>query len=70
VKESNGLESKFRQVLVISKRAKEILKGSKPLIKTKEKHPLKIAKEELEKGKLGVKLIPKENKKEILQNIQ
>ncbi len=63
----NGLESKFRQVLVISKRAKELLRGSKPLIRTKEKHPLKIAKEELEKGKLNVKLIEKE---EVLQNIQ
>lgn len=67
MKEYNGLESKFRQVLIVSKRAKELLRGSKPLIKTKEKHPLKIAKEELEKGKLSIKLVEKE---EILQNIQ
>ncbi len=67
MKEYNGLESKFRQVLVISKRAKELMKGSKPLIKTKEKHPLKIAKKELESGRLNIKLIEKE---ELLQNIQ
>lgn len=67
MKEYNGLESKFRQVLIVSKRAKELLRGSKPLIKTKEKHPLKIAKEELEKGKLSIKLIERE---EILRNIQ
>ncbi len=67
MKEYNGLESKFRQVLIVSKRAKELLRGSKPLIKTKEKHPLKIAKEELERGKLSIKLI---EKKEVLQNIQ
>lgn len=67
MKEYNGLESKFRQVLVISKRAKELMRGSKPLIKTEEKHPLKIAKKELESGKLNVKLIENE---EVLQNIQ
>lgn len=67
MRDNNGLESKFRQVLVISKRAKELLRGSKPLIKTKEKHPLKIAKEEMEKGMFGIKLIEKE---ETLQNIQ
>jgi len=67
VKGYNGLESKFRQVLVISKRAKELMKGSKPLIKTKEKHPLKIAKKEIESGKLNVKLVEKE---EMSQNIQ
>lgn len=67
MRENNGLESKFRQVLIISKRAKELLRGSKPLIKTKEKHPLKIAKEEMEKGVLTVSLVEKE---ETLQNIQ
>ncbi|MGQ9618874.1 MAG: DNA-directed RNA polymerase subunit omega [Candidatus Aminicenantia bacterium] len=70
MKDSNGLESKFREVLVVSRRAKELLKGSKPLVKTKEKHPLKIAIEELEKGKLGVKLIEKLEEKEISRNPQ
>jgi len=67
VKEYKGLESKFRQVLVISKRAKKLMRGSKPLIKTKEKHPHKIAKKELESRKLNVKLVKKE---EMSQNIQ
>lgn len=67
MKEYNGLESKFRQVLVIAKRAKELMRGSKQLIKTDEKHPLKIAKKELESGKLNVKLVEKE---EMLQSIQ
>lgn len=67
MRENDGLESKFRQVLIISKRAKELLRGSKPLIKTREKHPLKIAKEEMEKGVLTVSLVEKE---ETLQNIQ
>ncbi len=63
MKEYNGVNSKFRRVLVVSKRAKELLRGCKPLVLTREKHPLKIAVEELEKGKIGVSLV--EEKEEV-----
>jgi DNA-directed RNA polymerase omega subunit len=44
------LESKFRFVILASKRAKQLLRGAKPKIKTKSKNNIRIAQEEVEKG--------------------
>jgi len=44
------LDSKFRFVIVASKRAKQILKGSKVKIKTKTRNPIRIAQIEVKEG--------------------
>jgi len=44
------LDSKFRFVIVASKRAKQILKGSKVKIKSKTRNPIRIAQLEVKAG--------------------
>ena len=44
------LDSKFRFVIVASKRAKQILKGSKVKLKTKTRNPIRIAQIEVKGG--------------------
>ena len=44
------VDSKFRFVIVASKRAKQILKGSKVKIKTKTRNPIRIAQIEVKAG--------------------
>jgi len=44
------LDSKFRFVIVASKRAKQILKGSKVKLKTKTRNPIRIAQIEVKNG--------------------
>jgi DNA-directed RNA polymerase omega subunit len=44
------LDSKFRFVIVASKRAKQILKGSKPKVKCKTRNPIRIAQIEVKDG--------------------
>ena len=44
------LDSKFRFVIVASKRAKQILKGSKAKIKSKTRNPIRIAQIEVKNG--------------------
>jgi len=47
----NG-ESKYTLVMVTSKRAREIIEGSTPLVETNSKKPVTIALEELLEGKI------------------
>jgi len=44
------LDSKFRFVIVASKRAKQLLKGAKVKIKTKSRNPIRIAQTEVREG--------------------
>ena len=44
------LDSKFRFVIVASKRAKQILKGSKVRVKSKTRNPIRIAQIEVKAG--------------------
>ena len=44
------LDSKFRFVIVASKRAKQILKGSKVRVKSKTRNPIRIAQIEVKDG--------------------
>ncbi len=46
-------------VLAVSKRARQLLKGAKPLIPYKEFNAIKIAKEEIDRG-LVIPIIPSE----------
>jgi len=57
LKNITAIDSKFRFVIVASKRAKELLKGAKPKIKTKSKNLIRIAEEEVEKGLIEYNLI-------------
>ncbi|MBN2207125.1 MAG: DNA-directed RNA polymerase subunit omega [Candidatus Aminicenantes bacterium] len=44
------VDSKFRFVILASKRAKQLLKGAKPKIKLKSTNPIRIAQMELQEG--------------------
>ena len=55
------LESKFRFVILASKRAKQLLRGAKPKIKTKSKNLIRIAQEEVEMGLVDYELVDRTN---------
>jgi len=44
------IDSKYRYVIIAAKRAKQLLKGAKPKIKTKTKNPIRIAQLEVKEG--------------------
>ncbi len=53
----NGIDSKFRFVILASKRAKQLLHGDKPRIKTKSRNPIRIAQEEVRMGTVGYDIV-------------
>ncbi len=57
MKSYDGIDSKFRYVIISSKRAKELIKGAKPKIKSKSKNPIRIAQEEVKKGLIAYDII-------------
>ena len=50
MKELNGIDSRYRFVIIAAKRSKQLLKGAKPKIKTNVKNLIKIAQEEVAQG--------------------
>ena len=54
---SKEIDSKFRFVIIASKRAKQLLCGAKPKIKSKFRNFIRIAQEEIEQGVIGFNLI-------------
>jgi DNA-directed RNA polymerase subunit K/omega len=56
------IDSKFRYVIVASKRAKELLKGAKPKIKSKSKNLIRVAQEEVENGYIDYEIVPEKVK--------
>jgi len=50
LKTYTDFDSKFRFVIVAAKRAKQLLKGSKPKLESKSKNLIRIAQEEVRKG--------------------
>jgi DNA-directed RNA polymerase omega subunit len=62
LKTSAEIDSKFRFVIVAAKRAKQLMRGSKPRIKTNSKNPIRIAQLEVSKGLVNYDII--EPKKE------
>jgi DNA-directed RNA polymerase omega subunit len=50
LKTSNEIDSKFRFVILAAKRAKQLLRGSKPRLKSKSKNPIRIAQLEVVEG--------------------
>jgi len=57
VKEYGGIDSKFRYVVLASLRAKELLRGAKPKIKSKSKNLIRVAQEEVKSGIIDYKFI-------------
>ena len=56
------IENKFRFVIIASKRAKQLLRGTKPKVTTKSKNPIRVAQVEVRNGLVDYEII--EPKKE------
>ena len=50
MKDIGQVDSKYRFVIIASKRAKELLKGAKSRIKSRSKNPIRIAQKEVQMG--------------------
>jgi DNA-directed RNA polymerase subunit omega len=57
LKESK-FDSKFRFVIVAAQRAKQLLKGAQPKIKSKHKSPIRVAEEEVKTGAVQYEILP------------
>ena len=53
-----NIDSKFRFVILASKRAKQLLKGAKPKVKSKSKNPIRIAQIEVRSGVIEYEILP------------
>ena len=57
LKTYSDFDSKFRFVIVASKRAKQLLRGAKPKLKTKSKNLIRIAQEEVKRGMVEYEIV-------------
>lgn len=57
MKTPREIDSKFRFVILAAKRAKQLLRGDKPRLRTKARNPIRIAQEEVQKGMINFELI-------------
>jgi len=55
--ENNFIDSKFRQVILAAKRARQLLGGSKKKIELNAENPLTIAMEEIKQGKVDFEVL-------------
>lgn len=53
-----NIDSKYRFVILASKRAKQLLKGAKPKVKAKSRNLIRIAQSEVRSGLIDYELIP------------
>ncbi len=53
-----NIDSKYRYVILVSKRAKQLLQGAKPKIELKTKNLIRIAQAEVRKGLIDYELLP------------
>ncbi len=60
-----GLDSKYKFILLVSKRARQLLKGAKPKIKSKHKNLIQIAEEEVKRGLVDFKVINEDEKEKM-----
>jgi DNA-directed RNA polymerase subunit omega len=51
------IDSKFRFVILASKRAKQLLKGAKPRVKSKSRNPIRLAQQELREGAVDYEIL-------------
>lgn len=57
LKDYGNIDSKYRFVIVASKRAKELLRGAKARIKSRSKNPVRIAQSEVKLGLVDFEII-------------
>ena len=57
LKTNNEIDSKFRFVIIAAKRAKQLLHGAKPRIKSKSKNPIRIAQKEVREGLIDFEIV-------------
>lgn len=57
MKDYGDIDSKFRFVILASKRAKQLLAGARPKIKSKSKNLIRLAQEEVEKGLIKYEIV-------------
>jgi DNA-directed RNA polymerase subunit omega len=62
LEKNNFIDSKFRLVIIAAKRAKQLVRGSKPKVNLKAENPLTIALKEIDEGKIDFKIINDKNK--------
>lgn len=51
------IDSKFRFVILASKRAKQLLHGARPKVKSKSKNPIRVAQNEVRSGLVDYEII-------------
>jgi DNA-directed RNA polymerase omega subunit len=64
LKDLGRIDSKYRFVIIASKRAKELLKGAKARIRSRSKNPIRIAQKEVEMGLVEFEIL-KAKKEEV-----
>lgn len=64
MKELGNVDSKYRFVIIASKRAKELLKGAKSRLKSKSRNPIRIAQNEVKLGLVEFEIL-KAKKEEV-----
>lgn len=64
LKAYGDVESKFKFVLLASKRAKQLLRGAKPKIKSKSKSLIRIAQQEVIEGLIEYEIVQKRTEEE------
>ena len=63
-----GIDSKFRYVLLVAKRAEQLVQGSMPKSKSKHTKPTRVAMEEIDKKQVKWQLTPPEDETTALDN--
>jgi len=57
LKDYGDIDSKFRYVILAAMRAKQLLSGAKPRIKSRSKNLIRIAQEEVKKGLVDYEIV-------------
>ena len=65
MQEIKGVDSKFRKVILIASRAKQLIRGSKKRVELKNDNPLAVAFEEFEQGKITYDLLREEENRQL-----
>jgi DNA-directed RNA polymerase subunit omega len=53
-----GVDSKFRYVLLVAKRAEQLIQGSQPKMKTRHAKPTRVAMDEIDRNQVKWQLAP------------
>jgi DNA-directed RNA polymerase subunit omega len=51
------IDSKFRFVILASKRAKQLLKGAKPRVRSRSRNPIRLAQQEIREGAVDYEIL-------------